>query len=80
MAWQIFADQKFVGSDDLINSFLADISLNGLSCEDMALIEGILDFLQSSLSRFREAKEDVKARRKVEGSKNEIGLSDSVRC
>lgn len=78
-AWWTFADQMSVGSDNLINSFLADVSLDSPSCEDMALLEDLLNFLQSSLSRFGEAKEDVNARRKIEGGENEISLSNSVR-
>jgi hypothetical protein len=69
----------FVGGDDLANSFLSNISLDSPSCEDMALFEDLLNFLQSALSRFGEAKEDVKARRKVEGGENEISLNNSVR-
>ena len=71
---EVGTDQCFVGVDDLLNSFLANISLDGPSREDMALLKDLFDFLQSSLSRFREAKEDVDACRKVKRGENEISL------
>jgi hypothetical protein len=74
MTTEVCTDQFFVGIDDLLYSLLADISLDGPSCEDMALLEDLLDFLQSSLSRFRETKEDVDACRKVKCGENEISL------
>jgi len=71
---EVCTDQFFVSVDDLLYGLLADISLDGPSCEDMALLEDLLDFLQSSLSCFRETKEDVDARRKVTRGENEISL------
>jgi hypothetical protein len=77
---EVCTDQFFVGVDDLLYGLLADIPLDGPSCEDMTLLEDLLDFLQSSLSRFRETKEDVDARRKVTRCKNEISLFFKVIC
>jgi hypothetical protein len=74
MTTEVCTDQFFVGIDDLLYSLLADISLDGPSREDMALLEDIFNFLQSSLSRFRETKEDVDARRKATRGEYEISL------
>jgi len=79
MATEVCTDQLFVGIDDLLYSLLADISLDGPSREDMALLEDLFDFLQSSLSRFRETKEDVDARRKATRGENEISLLSNLR-
>jgi hypothetical protein len=79
MATEVCTDQLFVGIDDLLYSLLADISLDGPSREDMALLEDLFDFLQSSLSRFRETKENVDARRKATRGENEISLLSNLR-
>jgi hypothetical protein len=76
---EVCTDQFFVGIDDLLYGLLADISLDGPSREDMALLEDLFDFLQSSLSRFRETKEDVDARRKATRGENEISLLSNLR-
>jgi hypothetical protein len=79
MTTEVCTDQSFVGIDDLLYSPFANISLDGPSREDMALLEDLFDFLQCSLSRFRETEEDVDACRKVKRGENEISLLSNLR-
>jgi hypothetical protein len=63
-----------IGSDDLLDSFLPNISLDSPSREDMTLLEDLLDFLECSPGRFGKTKEDVDACGKVECGEYEICL------
>jgi hypothetical protein len=63
-----------MGADDIFESLLSNVPVNGPGGEDMPLLEDFFDFFKGSSNGFGEHEEDVDEGGKVEGTEDEVSL------